>query len=208
MKNVCCFCSTPVLGLAGCDTILDSVYLVEDTDTRIPFGHCHFSCIALSEWKRSWQRLLANNIFEVRGLKDVSSGHRCVGWNENSEEFAIVENGTLFWVSEKSVFRSGDRLFAQLDEEVSWSIHDKGLAESIKNQLIAFGSTEGGTLIEKLSSNSSYRQILSPTLMTFEDDPEETLEGLDKGVFEGQIRYKVPLSQVVAGAVSTASKRC
>lgn len=112
MLPACCICGSPVLGLEGQDTILDTFYLLDEPEDNQAvaeeiFGDCHQTCLSSSGWGAFWARRKVDNFLNVRRYRMAFKDQDTTLLRDPGEELTVVarQDGVGYWFSDDQFAR-------------------------------------------------------------------------------------------------------
>ncbi len=80
------------------------------------------------------------------------------------------------------------------------------MANRIEKQIGMHGSAVGNSIISTLTNNPSYANLLNVELRPYDDDPDATYDSLRNSIFEGRIRYQLPIFGTTAREITDRLK--
>jgi hypothetical protein len=159
MKNICCFCKLPVLGIPGQDTLLDSYNLKNELQDQRAiaegvFGDCHLLCLQDSKWSEFWFERRLENFIDVRGYQFLlKKGGAVLLRNPQNTKYVMgAMSGPLLLVDVRDIsngFRPEESLIRLVDPERNWKIPESSpAAEGIVEDFLKSGEMSLLTLAE------------------------------------------------------------
>lgn len=139
--NSCTICQLPVLELEGQFENLEPYYAAPDHSAAELAGECHSSCIAGSEYGRTWYEWRVRGYSTARGYRIVAEqdGWSVLVHSRHPEFLAFHINGCSVGGDRSSKSRdekvTDGGLLVSIDEEFNFACNDAAIIDKLKARL-------------------------------------------------------------------------
>src|ERR1700722_7675022 len=206
MIKTCCFCSLPVLGVPGQDTVLDSYHFKSTPEDQRAiaekiFGDCHLSCFVDSPWSDFCSSRCIENLTEIKGFEVLfkEAGTLLLRHPRSGDYVTSPSPGVLLFPGRDDVrkrLRVDDGAIGFEQRDRNWDIQGISKSTALSSSMQEGEFVPLMRLVESFGiSDRLYdrRRALEGKLV---NNPEKTARYLQKGILVATLQCTASLPVV------------